>query len=77
LKEIDCVEGRNLAIEYRWAVSQNDRLPSLAADLVRRKLAVIIAGDTPSALALKAGDLDYSDRFLNSGRPNRKHVFRT
>ena len=69
LKEIDYVEGQNLAIEYRWAESQNDRLPSLATDLVRRKLAVIVAGDTPSVLALKAATSTIPIVFLTAGDP--------
>ena len=41
------VEGRNVTIEYRWSETQNDRLPALAADLVRRKVTVLVtAGDT-------------------------------
>src|SRR6516225_9894565 len=49
LKEADYVEGENIAIIYRWADGQNERLPELAADLARRKVS-IIATFTPAAV---------------------------
>jgi putative tryptophan/tyrosine transport system substrate-binding protein len=53
LRETGYVEGRNLAIEYRWAEGRNDRLPALATELVRRQVTVLVATSTPAVLAAR------------------------
>src|SRR5262245_52468127 len=74
LNEAGFVDGRNLAIEQRWAEEQYDRLPALAEDLVRRRVALIVTYTDAAALAAKAATTTIPIVFVNGGDPVRAGI---
>ncbi|WGD55259.1 ABC transporter substrate binding protein [Bradyrhizobium sp. CB1650] len=69
LGEVGYVEGQNLAIEYRWAEGQYDRLPAMAADLVQRQLSAIATFTTPGGISRKENDRGDPIVFTTIGNP--------
>jgi putative ABC transport system substrate-binding protein len=69
LAEAGYVEGRNVAIEYRWSEGQYDQLPAMVAELVRRQPAVIVALTIPAAIAAKAANTTIPIVFYVAGDP--------
>ena len=74
LNETGFVEGQNLAIESRWAEEQYDRLPAMAADLVDRRVAVIVTYTDAAALAAKMATTTIPIVFVNGGGPVRAGI---
>jgi putative tryptophan/tyrosine transport system substrate-binding protein len=71
LSETGHIEGQNLAIEFRWAEGQYDRLPALITDLVRRQVSVLVATTTPAALAAKSATTTIPIVFATDSDPVR------
>jgi ABC-type uncharacterized transport system substrate-binding protein len=73
LKQTGYVDGQNVTIEFRWAEGHYDRLPEMAADLVRHKVAVLVStGGTPSVTAAKAATVTIPIVFTTGSDPVRR-----
>src|SRR5262249_58512451 len=69
-EEAGYIEGQNVAIEYRWAENQTDRLPTMAAELVNRRVSIIVAGGSPvAAVSAKAATATIPIVFVNAADP--------
>ena len=73
MKETGYVEGQNVAVEYRWARGQYDRVPAMALELVGRQVAVIVA-NTPGVLAIKAAITTIPIVFTTASARNRPTI---
>ena len=71
LRELAWIDGRNLAIEYRWAEGRNERYAESAAEFVRLKVDVIVTVATPATLAAKQATIGHPDRVRGGGGPGR------
>ena len=69
LKETGYIDGQNVMIEYLWAEGQYDRLPAMAAELIRRQVTVIAATSTPAALVAKKSTMKIPIVFTTSSDP--------
>ncbi len=76
LSEVGYVEGQNVAIEYRWVEGRNDTIPTLVADLISRRVAVIAVVGEIVISAAKAATTDIPIVFMTGGRPARKRLYR-
>ncbi len=71
LRELGWIEGRTVAIEYRWGEGRIERYAEIAAEFVRLKVDIILAGGTEPAVAARAGHIGHPYRLSDGGRPDR------